>query len=141
MNRLPYLLSAALAVATSLPAPPRAAGDDAPLRLTLRSRQKEQGKATVAVAERKAAWEPRRTALLTGDWWDDPWCRSAARRVNELAGPLNEAARAARGRGVFIIHAPSSVVSFYKDTPQRKRALAAPFAPTPVPLATAERWG
>ena len=32
------------------------------------------------------------------------------------------ALKAAREKGVFIIHAPSSVTAFYKDTPQRKRA-------------------
>jgi nicotinamidase-related amidase len=47
----------------------------------------------------------------------------------------------ARERGIFIIHAPSSVVDFYKDTPQRKRAQEAPFAQTSSPLSTADRWG
>ena len=42
---------------------------------------------------------------------------------------------------MFIIHAPSSVTGFYKDTPQRKLAREAPFAKTPVPLSTDERWG
>ena len=36
---------------------------------------------------------------------------------------------------------PSSVTDFYKDTPQRRLAQAAPFAKTPVPLATSPRWG
>jgi nicotinamidase-related amidase len=58
-----------------------------------------------------------------------------------MAGPLNQAVREARARGVFVIHAPSSVTIFYKDTPQRRRAQDAPFVKTPVPLATAERWG
>ena len=66
---------------------------------------------------------------------------AAARRVAELAGPMNEVIKTARAKGVFAIHAPSSVVNFYKDTPQRKRAQAAPFAKPPVPLSTAERWG
>jgi hypothetical protein len=42
---------------------------------------------------------------------------------------------------VFIIHAPSTCTGFYEGTPQRKRAQAAPFRPTPVALATTERWG
>ncbi|MEA3209419.1 MAG: hypothetical protein QOE70_2476 [Chthoniobacter sp.] len=95
---------------------------------------------TFSAVEKPAAWDPRKTALIICDMWDDHWCKSAARRVVELAGPLNETVNAARARGVFIIHAPSSVTAFYKDTPQRKRAQAAPFASTPVPLATAERW-
>jgi hypothetical protein len=58
-----------------------------------------------------------------------------------MAGPLNEVLRKARARGVLIIHAPSTVTSSYKDTPQRRRAREAPASPTPVPLATAQRWG
>jgi len=73
--------------------------------------------------------------------WDDHWCRSATARVNELAGPVNDTIKAARARGVLVIHAPSTCTGFYKDTPQRKRALAAPFAKTPLPLATTDRWG
>jgi nicotinamidase-related amidase len=91
--------------------------------------------------EKKETWQPAQTALIICDMWDDHWCRSAARRVVELAGPLNETVKAARAAGVFIIHAPSSVTSFYKDTAQRTRALASPFAATPVPLARAQRWG
>jgi hypothetical protein len=58
-----------------------------------------------------------------------------------MAGPLNEAVKAARARGIFIIHAPSTCTGFYEGTPQRARAKAAPFAPTPLPLVTSERWG
>ncbi|MDB6134521.1 MAG: hypothetical protein JWM59_2764 [Verrucomicrobiales bacterium] len=94
-----------------------------------------------AATQTQAAWEAKKTALIVCDMWDDHWCKSAARRVVEMAGPLNETVKQARAKGVFIIHAPSSVTSFYKDTPQRALALAAPFTKTPVPLATAERWG
>jgi len=73
--------------------------------------------------------------------WDDHWCRSAARRVGEMAGPLNELLKQARRQGMFVIHAPSSVTRFYEGTPQRRRAQSAPFAKTPIPLATAQRWG
>ncbi len=108
---------------------------DEPLHLTLRSRSE------TSAAEKKAEWDPKKTALIICDMWDDHWCKSAALRVAEMAGPLNEMVKTARARGVFIIHAPSTCTDFYKDTPQRKLALAAPFAKTPVPLATAERWG
>ena len=59
----------------------------------------------------------------------------------ELAGPLNDTVRAARDQGVFIIHCPSSVTSFYKDTPQRRLAQDAPFASTPIPLTTLRALG
>ena len=109
---------------------------EAPFTVHLRSREK--GGSTV---EKIAEWEPKKTALIVCDMWDDHWCKSASRRVAELAGPLNDTVKAARARGIFIIHAPSSVTDFYRDTPQRKRAQAAPFVKTPIPLATAERWG
>ncbi len=117
-----------------------AADEKAALRLTLRSRVKgEDGR--YSPVEKQVAWDPSKTALIICDMWDDHWCKSAARRVAEMAGPLNEAVKAARSRGVFIIHAPSSVTAFYKNTPQRKLAREAPFAKTPVPLSAAERWG
>ncbi|MFM1767650.1 MAG: hypothetical protein RJA22_179 [Verrucomicrobiota bacterium] len=116
------------------------AAERAPLPLRLRSRIAAPGGAE-SVAEKTASWDPARTAILVCDMWDDHWCRSAARRVAEMAGPLNEVLKAARARGVFVIHAPSSVTRFYEGTPQRRRAREAPAAKTPVPLATAQRWG
>ncbi len=113
------------------------------LELTLRSRVKT-GAATTnnfSVQEKKVEWDPTKTALIVCDMWDDHWCQSAARRVTELAGPMNEVVKAARAKGVFIIHSPSSVVAFYQDTPQRQRAQNAPMVRPPVALATAERWG
>lgn len=110
------------------------------LQLHLRSRT-NHARGTSAVSEKTVAWDPKKTALIVCDMWDDHWCKSAARRVGEMAGPLNETVKAARAKGVFIIHAPSTCTGFYKDTPQRKRAQAAQFSQTPVPLATAERWG
>lgn len=110
------------------------------LTLHLRSQTNGPGNTTVTV-ERTTTWDPRKTALIVCDMWDDHWCKSAARRVGELAGPMNAMLKQARAQGVFIIHAPSSVTRFYQDTPQRRRAQTAPFAPTPVSLASAERWG
>ncbi|WP_238603052.1 isochorismatase family protein [Fimbriiglobus ruber] len=111
------------------------------MNVTLRSRAATPGQAPAAAVETKAAWDPKKTAIIVCDMWDDHWCKSAADRVGELAGPMNEMLKAARAKGVFIIHAPSTCTGFYKDTPQRKRAQTAPHAPTPVPLVTAERWG
>lgn len=118
-----------------------AQADDGTLQLNLRARAKAEGKESYQVSEKKAAWNPKNTALIICDMWDDHWCKSAALRVGELTGPINEVIKTARSRGVLIIHAPSSVTAFYKDSPQRQRALKAPFAATPVPLVTEERWG
>jgi nicotinamidase-related amidase len=119
---------------------PASADENESLRLTLRSRVKGAGD-HFTVVEKRTDWDPKKTAIIICDMWDDHWCKNAARRVGELAGPLNDAVKAARAKGVLIIHAPSTVTKFYKDTPQRRRAQDAPFAKTPVPLSTAERWG
>jgi len=113
--------------------------DENTLRLNLRSRTRTaQG---FTIAERKVSWEPKKTALIVCDMWDDHWCKSAARRVAEMAVPLHEVVKAARARGVFVIHAPSTCTRFYEGTPQRKRAQAARFSKTAVPLAVSQRWG
>jgi nicotinamidase-related amidase len=111
------------------------------LQLTLRSRASAPGGMPVPATEDKAVWNAERTAIIVCDMWDQHWCKSAAARVGELAGPMNDMLKTARAKGVFIIHAPSTCTGFYKNSVQRRQALEAPFARTPVPLATAERWG
>lgn len=90
---------------------------------------------------RAVRWDPREAAFVICDMWDDHWCKGAAARVVELAGPMNRMIADARRRGAFIVHAPSTCTGFYKDTPARKRAQQAPPATPPAPLATKERWG
>ena len=111
--------------------------------LNLRSRTASStDRVDAAIAsEKRVTWDPRRTAVIVVDMWDDHWCKGAARRVGELSGPMNELLRQARADGAFILHAPSSVTRFYDDTPQRRAARTAPFAMAPIPLATADRWG
>lgn len=114
----------------------KAAKDE--LRLNVRSRPKDKKHASV---EKAVNWKAANTALIICDVWDDHWCKSAAARVGELTPAVDEVAKLLRKKGVLVIHAPSTCVDFYKDSEQRKRAKEAPFAKTPVPLATEERWG
>jgi hypothetical protein len=44
--------------------------------------------------------------------WDDHTCKAAAQRVAEMAPAANRGAKAARAKGVLIIHAPSGVMPF-----------------------------
>lgn len=125
------ILSALTLLSLTMLAP----ADDTTLNLTLRTRT------AAGVSETKSTWDAAKTAIVVCDMWDDHWCKSAAARVGELVGPMNEMLKSARAKGVFVIHAPSTCTDYYKNTPQRKRAQSAPFAPTPKPLATAERWG
>ncbi|MEM7014521.1 MAG: protein-signal peptide and transmembrane prediction [Verrucomicrobiota bacterium] len=134
-SRFALMLSALCASIFTVNPLTSAAAD--PLMLNLRSLPKEGGEATVE----KAEWDPKKTALIICDMWDDHWCKSAARRVGEMAPYLDKTVKEARERGVFIIHAPSSVVSFYENDPGRQLAKNAPFSKAPVSLSTKPRWG
>ena len=127
---IPHLL---LLAAMFSPIPGSSA--DKVLHLTLRSHS------STAPEETRTTWRADQTALIICDMWDDHWCKSASRRVAELALPMNEMVEQARQQGLFIIHAPSSTVDVYNGTPQRERARNAPHATPPIALSTAERWG
>lgn len=140
-QRIRYLFIGTVAMFLTL-IPVRGMSQTGSLRLVLRQHAKSNANGEgYAAVEKKTSWDPKKTAIIICDMWDDHWCKSASRRVGELAGPLNDVVKAARARGVFIIHAPSTVMAFYKDTPQRKRAQQAPFVAPPAPLSKTERWG
>ena len=105
------------------------------LRLRARSRVEEPpGSGTLRVQNATLDWKVSESAIVICDMWDDHWCKSAARRVGEMAVRMNEVVSAARKLGVMIIHAPSATIDFYKDTPYRRRMLEAPHAEPPVPI-------
>lgn len=110
LKTLPLLLLAACAGA------PRTSSPTLDLRL-------RRGESTTPVA-----WKPSETAVIICDMWDDHTCKGAARRVSEMAPKLDAAVSAARSKGALIVHAPSDVIKFYADAPQRKRVLEAPAA-------------
>ncbi len=84
--------------------------------------------------EKTVEWDAKKTAIVICDMWDQHWCKGATERVGEMATRMNEVVKAARAKGILIIHAPSSTMKFYEGTPQRKRAQNAPAANPPVPL-------
>ncbi len=108
--------------------------DNQMLELTARRRTTAAGDNNYQVTEESVSWEAAKTAIVVCDMWDQHWCRSATRRVAEMAPRMNEVIKAARRKGVFIIHCPSSCMSHYKDTPMRQRALLAPEVKTEIPL-------
>jgi nicotinamidase-related amidase/type 1 glutamine amidotransferase len=112
--------------------------DSDSLSLHLRKRvETKPGSGRYHTLTETAAWDPRRTAIVVCDMWDRHTCPAATRRVAEMAPRMNDLVTRARKRGVLIIHCPSDTMEFYKDTPQRQRARAAPPVATNRPL---ERW-
>ena len=64
------------------------------LELHTRSRKLPDGSnAQFELVQGTVSWAPSKTALVVVDMWDDHWCRSAAKRVGRLAGPMNRADR------------------------------------------------
>ena len=96
----------------------------------LHARSRKDGQ----VSEKELRWDGKKTAVILCDMWDDHTCKGAARRVGELVPKLNAFLRAARAKGALVIHAPSDVIPFYKDSPQRKRVLEVPVAKAPMEI-------
>jgi nicotinamidase-related amidase len=114
------------------------ADDAGTLHLPARERvETASGSGEFRATARSLDWNPRQTALVICDMWDAHTCPNAAARVAEMAPRVNDFAKAARSRGVLIIHCPSNTMDFYKDHPGRKLAQAAPPATPPVPL---KKW-
>ncbi|MGA2032095.1 MAG: isochorismatase family protein [Thermoguttaceae bacterium] len=78
------------------------------------------------------------TAIIICDMWDKHWSRGAAERVGQMAPRMNEVVKAARARGVTVVHCPSETIDFYKDSAARQRVLAAPKAEMPPEAAHAD---
>jgi hypothetical protein len=64
---------------------------------------------------------PKKTALLICDAWDKHWSRSATERLAKMVPGMNDVVKAAREKGIQIIHAPSDTLDYYLDTPARER--------------------
>jgi type 1 glutamine amidotransferase/nicotinamidase-related amidase len=73
------------------------------------------------------------TAFLICDMWDKHWCKAATKRFDALAKKMAPVVKRAREAGVRILHCPSETMTFYADTPQRRRMQLAPRAPLPKP--------
>ncbi|MDB5312189.1 MAG: Isochorismatase family protein [Gemmataceae bacterium] len=139
-------LAAAAAVA-ALAGGPSAAGDaDGTLTVVARKRtavkvEKDVARPDGTVAkvveirtvpsEFRRTIDPKKTAIVVCDMWDDHWCKAAAKRCGELAKQAEPVLKAAREKGATIVHAPSDCMKFYEDHPARKRILAVPKADPP----------
>jgi len=66
------------------------------------------------------AWNPKETAIIICDMWNEHWCKGATERVAEMAPIMNNLISIAREKGVLIVHAPSDCMDYYKNHPARK---------------------
>ncbi len=108
-----------------------------PITLHTRSRALPEGGAGTGapvISQKEVQWDPARTAVVVCDMWDKHHCPDATERVGEMAPRMNEVLKAARSKGMLIIHCPSDTMDFYKDHPGRRPAQAAPKVQTTIPL-------
>ena len=126
---LALLGGAALTAVPAHPAMKEAEPAADTLNLVLRDRIPSATNAALfQVRERPQRWEAKNTAVIVCDMWDLHHCKRAVDRVQEMAPRMNEVLVKAREKGALIIHAPSSCMAAYEDTPMRKRAKDAPAA-------------
>jgi type 1 glutamine amidotransferase/nicotinamidase-related amidase len=127
-----FILLSTIALHSSFadPAPPPPSTE---LHLLTRTRtETAPHSARFEVVEKPVGIDPKQTALIICDLWDKHTCDGATQRVAAMAPRVDALAKALRARGALIVHAPSDTMAFYKDSPQRKRAIDAPLARTPI---------
>jgi nicotinamidase-related amidase len=96
--------------------------------------QDETGHNQWQVVKTVKAVPAAKTALLLCDVWDAHWSRGASERVDAMVPLMDEVVKAARAKGVHIIHAPSDTMAFYAETPARQRMLRIPVVEPPPPI-------
>ena len=75
--------------------------------------------------------DPSSTAVVVIDMWNKHWCKTYTKRVSNMVPRMNEAIEAARRLGLQIVFAPSDVMDFYENYPQRRKMQAIPSHPLP----------
>ncbi len=123
-HRLAGLIAGVFLLAGAVQAP----ADDLRISVQTRDRDGRPVKQTTMLV-------PAKTAVVVIDMWDKHWCQTYTQRVGNLVLRMNLTLDAARRLGVTIVFAPSDVVEFYNDFPQRKAMQDVPQAPEPVTIA------
>lgn len=95
--------------------------------IELELQQRDPAGGTLEV--KKETIDVAKTAIVVIDMWDKHWCKTYTARVGNMTPRMNQTLAAARKLGLQIVHAPSDVVDFYKDYPQRKAMQSIPTQP------------
>ena len=85
-------LSVLLVACVILSRGPAAESETKMLKIQARQRVQSAGAkqdAPYTVSEKTVEWDPKHTALIVCDMWDDHWCKGRPSRVAEMAGPMN----------------------------------------------------
>ncbi|MDR3181903.1 MAG: hypothetical protein LBT89_03125, partial [Planctomycetaceae bacterium] len=110
------------------------------VKVHLQSRIAGEAKDAFEVKTEVQEWNPKETAIVICDMWNQHWCKGATARVAEMAPQMNKVLTAARDKGVTIFHAPSGCMKFYENHPARKRALEIEVDPVVREVLGGENW-
>ncbi len=125
-HRLCRLLASALLVLLVQPAFAADETDKPAWQLKTQRQVKIDGTDEFNLVEQTVSWNPKQTAIVIIDMWDDHHCVSAAKRVVEMAPHMNRTIKAARECGALIVHAPSDCAKYYEAAVQRQPIISAP---------------
>ncbi len=91
------------------------------MKVTLQKRvPSDLDKGSFIISQEIQEWNPKETAIIICDMWNQHWCKGATARVVEMAPALNNVVSIARDKGAFIVHAPSSCMPYYDKSPRTK---------------------
>ncbi len=97
-------------------------GESQTIQVSLQKRvPSDSVKGETVIVQDIQQWNPKETAIIICDMWNQHWCKGATERVGEMAPFMNNVLTIARDKGVLIVHAPSECIKYYKDSPARKR--------------------
>ena len=128
MNKSHYLIAALIFLSCGalglVAEEPKTTGDG--LSLTIQRRDAAGG-----LVREQHAIDPAKTAVVVIDMWDRHWCTTYTERVGNMVPRMNRTLAAVRKLGIQVVFAPSDVLDFYPDVPQRQAMQAIPPAPAP----------
>ena len=102
-------------------APVSLLGADSQFDLPVRTRiEIYKGSGEWRTATSAEQYRTSRSAMLICDMWDQHWCGGATKRVGEMTKRMAAVLAVGRAKGMQIIHAPSDVMDFYEQYPQRQ---------------------
>jgi nicotinamidase-related amidase len=90
--------------------------------LQMQSRDAVTGEAAI----HETQIDPAKTLIVVIDMWDRHWCKTHGARGANMIPRMNETLAAARKLGIQVVMAPSDVLAFYAEYPQRAAMLAIP---------------
>jgi nicotinamidase-related amidase len=96
----------------------------AAIGFTVRTQSRDAVTGRVTLSETEI--DPAKTLIVVIDMWDRHWCKTYAGRSGNMVPRMNETLAAARKLGIQVVMAPSDVLAFYAEYPQRAAMLAIP---------------